>query len=81
MTQRLKAIKTYKSFLCQSDTHKIQTYTTIPMETHKHFWQTGDMSQYSSIKDHQKQTCRQPSWIYTGYSERDYTAGGTIVSL
>ena len=80
-TQRLKAIKTDKSFLCQSDTHRIQTYAPIPMETHKNFWQTGNMSQCSSAKDHEKQICGQSSWIYTGYSEGDYTAGGTIVSL
>ena len=38
MTQRLKAIKTDKSFLCQSDTHRIQTYAPIPMERHIKFF-------------------------------------------
>ena len=79
MTQRLKAIKTYKSFLCQSDTHSIETYALIPMETHKNYWQTGNLSQCSSVKDHQKQICGKSSWIYTGYSEGDYTASRTIV--
>ena len=69
MTQRLKAIKTYKSFLCQSDTHRIQTYAPTPMETHKHFWQTGNMSQCSSVKDHQEQSCGPSSWIYSGCSK------------
>ena len=81
MTQRLKAIKTYKSFLCQSDTHRIQTYALIPMETHKNFWQTGNMSQCSSAKDHQKQICGQSSWVYPGYSEEDYTVSGMIDSV
>ena len=60
-------------------------------KTHKNFWQTGNMSQCSSVKDHQEQSCGPSSWIYSGCSKgvtehqgswrllwcvRTYTAGG-----
>ena len=80
-TQRLKAIKIEKCFLCQSDTHRLQTYAPVPMEILKSFWRTGNMSECSSAKDHQKQICGQSSWIYTGYSEGDYTVSETIGSV